>query len=537
MVDSFHITTDEHQIGLYAGLVTAAFAFAEFSTGMFWGRMSDKVGRKPVLIMGLVGTLLSMLAFGFARSLPLALLGRALGGALNGNMGVLATTVAEIVTVKDHQARAYAAMPIVWSLGSIVGPLIGGSLAEPCKNYPGLFARGTLFDRYPFLLPNIVCAGILVVGIVVGILFLEETHREKRFRRDIGLEFGKKLSSLCRRRQNCESFDKCYDANLEEACALLEDEPPPGYRTTEGSPRYPASRSLSPAAPQNGHLPARLRAQIPGLELGRQQTWTKPIILHLVSLGFLAFHTISFDQLMPIFLSSKVSTAKPSLPFHFVGGFGMSSKDEGILMVMQGFYAMFAQGILFPCLAKRFTYLQIFRAAVTLWPVLYFLVPYIVLLPQQYHLLGICFCLLWRTTAHALTFPSNNVMVANCAPSKLVLGTINGAGGSTASFSRAIGPTITGLLYTKGLSIGVSGLGWWVTGLVCIGGAVESYFLEDSKSDNDLGDNEGTDHSTAIDPLSIDAAIAAVMRPEDRVARDLSPPIKYIRDLENDSAA
>ena len=84
MITSFHITDNENQIGMYAGLVTSAFAFAEFSTGVLWGRLSDKIGRKPVLMIGLTGTLLSMLAFGFASSLPIALLARALGGALNG---------------------------------------------------------------------------------------------------------------------------------------------------------------------------------------------------------------------------------------------------------------------------------------------------------------------------------------------------------------------------------------------------------------------------------------------------------------------
>lgn len=71
-------------IAVYAGMVTSAFAFAEFSSGMPWGRLSDKIGRKPVLLTGLAGTALSMLLFGFAPNLPVALLARALGGLLNG---------------------------------------------------------------------------------------------------------------------------------------------------------------------------------------------------------------------------------------------------------------------------------------------------------------------------------------------------------------------------------------------------------------------------------------------------------------------
>ena len=84
MVASFKVTADEHQIAIYAGLVTSSFAFAEFSTGVLWGRISDRVGRKPILLTGLAGTGLSMLVFGFAPSLPVALLARALGGLLNG---------------------------------------------------------------------------------------------------------------------------------------------------------------------------------------------------------------------------------------------------------------------------------------------------------------------------------------------------------------------------------------------------------------------------------------------------------------------
>lgn len=84
MVRSFDITTNSKQLAMYVGLVTSAFAFAEFSSGVVWGRISDRVGRKPVLVCGLAGTALSMVLFGFATNLPMALLARALGGLLNG---------------------------------------------------------------------------------------------------------------------------------------------------------------------------------------------------------------------------------------------------------------------------------------------------------------------------------------------------------------------------------------------------------------------------------------------------------------------
>jgi len=66
MIEDFHITSDASKISVYAGMVTSAFTLAEFTTGVLWGRLSDRIGRKPVLLFGLAGTALSVLIFGFA---------------------------------------------------------------------------------------------------------------------------------------------------------------------------------------------------------------------------------------------------------------------------------------------------------------------------------------------------------------------------------------------------------------------------------------------------------------------------------------
>ena len=248
MIESFDLTENETQISMYAGMLITAFAFAEFSTGMLWGRISDMLGRKPVLVMGLIGTALSMISFGFAKTLPGAIVSRALGGLLNGNVGVLQTTVAELVTKKEHQPRAYSIMPFVWCLGSIIGPAMGGALAMPCESYPWLFPKGTVFDEYPFLLPNLVCVVILVFGICNGLLFLEETHVAKKDRRDVGLELGDFLLRKFFGWRAARSYDDKLAIYVADELDGLTEDPPPGYRSTENSPRLCSTPTASIAS-------------------------------------------------------------------------------------------------------------------------------------------------------------------------------------------------------------------------------------------------------------------------------------------------
>ena len=170
---------------------------------------------------------------------------------------------------------------------SIMGPALGGALAQPCDNYPTVFPRGTIFDHYPFLLPNLVCAAVLAVGVVIGILFLEETHGEKKHRRDLGIIAGRWILSLLGHRQVPEFAEKPTYVNLRDYNILVEEEPPPGYRTTEGSPRLPSSRAQSPSATRTG-LGTTGRPLLAAKLRGAGKAFTRQVVLNIIAFGILA---------------------------------------------------------------------------------------------------------------------------------------------------------------------------------------------------------------------------------------------------------
>ncbi|TVY89988.1 putative membrane protein [Lachnellula willkommii] len=503
MIQDFQVTNRESEIPIYAGMVTSAFAFAEFSSGLAWGRLSDKIGRKPVLLTGLAGTALSMLVFGFAPSLPVALLARALGGLLNGNIGVLQTTVAEMVTVKEHQP-----------FRSILGPMLGGALARPVLSYPSVFTPGSIWERFPYLLPNLVCTVIVSCGVVVGILFLEESHEEKKFRRDPGLEAGKWILSKFTRCAESK-ISRCEKAsNLDEVVSLLsEDEQPPGYRTSEGSPNLPSTPLPEPREPLDLNSSHVLRKSKPATK-----AFTRQVVLNIVGYGILAYHTITFDSMLPTFLSTPPPLAQDAtpwqLPFKFVDGYGLSTRQIGVVLSVQGIYSMIATVFLFPFIVRRLGALGLFRCIAISYPILYVATPYLVLLPDSLRMVGVYVVVIWKCTFATMSYPSNAILLTNSAPSLLMLGTINGVAASMASLCRAFGPTAAGFLFSAGLRIGYSGLAWWCSAIIAIAGALLSLSMSDKGGRMDVEDEKNDEEQElgfedhVLDHKSLNSALA-----------------------------
>lgn len=130
-LQSFDPSLPDSTIAYQAGIVQAAFPAAQFLTAILWGRIADHEhgGRKRVIYLGLLGTMLSSIGFGFSRSFAMAVAFRCMGGMLNGNIGVMRTMISEIIQEKKYQSRAFLLLPITFNIGVIIGPVLGMMLA------------------------------------------------------------------------------------------------------------------------------------------------------------------------------------------------------------------------------------------------------------------------------------------------------------------------------------------------------------------------------------------------------------------------
>jgi hypothetical protein len=219
--------------------------------------------------------------------------------------------------------------------------------------------------------------------------------------------------------------------------------------------------------------------------------------------------------MLPTFLSNPEDTPVDSvaLPFKFVGGYGLNTREIGVILSVQGLYSMIATVFIFPVVVRRLSALGLFRLLALSYPILYVVTPYLVLLPGHLRMVGVYIIVIWKCTFATMAYPSLAILLTNSAPSLLMLGTINGVAASTASLCRAIGPTVSGFLFTAGLSTGYSGLAWWCSAIICIGGAILSLSMSDKGGRMDLDEKSeepelGFEEHT-LDASALESAIAA----------------------------
>ena len=140
-------------------LIIAIYSLFGGLVGPFWGKLSDKLGRKPVLLICLGGAALSYVLLAFSTTLTMLYISRALAGIMAGNFGVASAMIADI-TPPHQRAKAMGMIGAAFGLGLVIGPFLGGILAGDDGNY---------------FLVGMVAAGLSATALLAGLLFLDES--------------------------------------------------------------------------------------------------------------------------------------------------------------------------------------------------------------------------------------------------------------------------------------------------------------------------------------------------------------------------
>jgi MFS transporter, DHA1 family, tetracycline resistance protein len=154
------------------GLLMATYSLMQFLFAPILGRLSDRFGRRPVLLISLAGTVAAYLLFAFQHTLEALFLARAIGGLFGANVSTAQAVIAD-VTAPDERAKGMGLIGAAFGLGFILGPAIGSGALRLGENAPGLFAAGLSF-----------CAFLL------ALLTLEETYPEERHTGELRVHRG-----------------------------------------------------------------------------------------------------------------------------------------------------------------------------------------------------------------------------------------------------------------------------------------------------------------------------------------------------------
>ncbi|WEW61486.1 hypothetical protein PRK78_006976 [Emydomyces testavorans] len=414
----------EHsKVGMYVGTIASSFALAQFVTNYFWGWLSDRIGRKPVILLGTILTAACFVAFGFCKTLWQAIVVQLLMGIVNGNQGVVSTCLGEI-TDRSNQSRAFTYLPIIYGIGGITGPILGGLLVT----------KNAIFDeRFPYLGPNLASAAILIVDFMVASFYLEESHEDP-----VGLPtIGKKVRDL---------FTWLWQFTSSTRPSYLRRELTRSSRRSRRQRSFDSEASAdtdvdSSTSPLFGH---RRNHE----ELTCDEMLNRDIILLLITYLIFALSNVSYNSLYPIF-----AQAPPPV------GRALGPQEIGLSLAFAGIVTIVFQVCIFSKLRDKMGNRWSYRAGLFGFVISFALMPFVGYkdqaalngkLSKNGVLLAIelCLILLLKTISTVGGLTSALLLITNSAPDNSVLGALNGLAQTLSAAGRAAGPFLSGSLFS-----------------------------------------------------------------------------------------
>ncbi|EEH48654.1 uncharacterized protein PADG_04733 [Paracoccidioides brasiliensis Pb18] len=417
------------QVGMYVGIIASAFALAQFATNFFWGWLSDRIGRKPVILSGAILTAACFLAFGFCKTLWQAILVQALMGLVNGNQGVVATCLGEI-TDRSNQSRAFTYLPVIYGIGGIIGPIVGGLLVSNASQ---------VNDDYPYLTPNLVSAAVLTLEFVLTFIYLDESLENASTFPEIGKRVRDLFSWLWQftsssRPTYLRSQGSSYRHHSDSAIRQT-------YHTESGDETDADADSVSENSPL-----FHPRDYSNGLD--RDGVFNRDTILLLLTYLIFALSNVAFNSLYPIFAEAPPPTGR-----------GLQPHDIGLSLAFAGVVTIIFQIFIFGRLRDKMGNKWSYRASLLGFVISFLLLPFVGYkdtaapngeISKSYVFLAIevCAVLLVKTVATVGGLTSALLLITNSAPNNQVLGSLNGLAQTLSAAGRTVGPFLSGSLFT-----------------------------------------------------------------------------------------
>jgi hypothetical protein len=230
------------------------------------------------------------------------------------------------------------------------------------RQYPGLFGKSALLAKYPYALPNIVIAALLLLTGVTGQLFLRETLDSKRDKRGLSLRIGQFPKRFVKamfhryerlRHRDTEAVVLEYD---ESYFSHSDDNPVNHSRASRSFDSIPRSDALNEETTF-----IRQQYETPSQRRPFNEIFTRQVVLNILVFSGLAMHTYTFDQLFSLLCSTEISD----------GGLAMTPRQIGIALSISGIMAMTLQFTLFPWGLKKCGEVFCLRIALALYCILY----------------------------------------------------------------------------------------------------------------------------------------------------------------------
>ncbi|TFB00699.1 putative membrane protein [Trichoderma ghanense] len=466
--------------GLYVGLLASVFALAQLSTNFLWGYASDVVGRKPVLLAGTFSLMCCFSAFGFCKQYWQMVLVHAAMGLLNGNAACVPSILGEI-TDRSNQSRAFTYLPIIYSLGGLTGPALGGILV------------GRMGSAFPYLGPNVLSAAVLAAAVIVVGIWFEETLEDiddDPWKPTWATRLSTRISGIFSRTPRRQSWSSRW---------------PRPQTASQTQPLL--SPSSDDAASDDNEVITDDEGRKPTDENHKEHTpWreilNRTTLILLATYLFFQLANISFNSLYPIF------AAAPS-----PAGRELSPTKIGISLSFAGLVTILFQAFFFQPLKSRFGNLGTYRFALFGLAVSMIAMPWIGYVDDE-PLFGLGTGTLWlfielgavlilKTICAVGGLSCVMLLITNSAPSHDSLGTLNGVAQTLSALGRSIGPFASGGLFTVSMGIRPKGeaLSWSLFGGLALLGCIGSFFIRrdglesDDWYDAEEEEDEGSEHA------------------------------------------